>query len=165
MARRDGYNVRAGLELDAVSTALDPGQELEQEARRAEMSGDPLAPVLRALIGTTTTMDRSMVEIAKQIEQSRQPVPPQIVRQAMAQAVRAAAPDVIRAINLRTILAMACVMILLMLGAFGAGYFARGEPPMLAGLRAGDDICRAQDGGVLCYIPIWKSLPSSAAGR
>jgi hypothetical protein len=129
------------------------------------MSGDPLAPVLRALIGTTTTMNRSMMEIARQIEQSRQPVSPQIVRQAVVQAIRASAPDVIRAINWRTILAAAGMLIALMAGAFGVGYFVRGEPPMIAGLRAGDDICRAQDGGVLCYIPIWKTLPSSAAGK
>ena len=148
-----------------MSTALDACQELEREARRAELSGDPLAPVLRALIGTTSTMDRSMVEIARQIEQSRQPVSPQIVRQAVAQAIRAAAPEVVRAINVRTILVMAGVMIALMAGAFGAGYFVRGEPPMIAGLRAGDDVCRAQDGGVLCYIPIWTTLPSSAAGK
>jgi hypothetical protein len=148
-----------------VSTTLDPCQELEREARRAEMSGDPLAPVLRALIGTTTTMDRSMVEIAKQIEQSRQPVSPQIIRQAVAQGIHTATPDIIRAIKWRTILATAGVMITLMVGAFGAGYFVRGEPPMIAGLRAGDDLCRAQNGGVLCYIPIWKTLPSSAVGK
>lgn len=165
MARRDGHGVRGDRELDAVSTAVDPCHELEREARRAEMSGDPLAPVLRALVGTTTTMDRSMVELAKQIEQSCQPVSPQLVRQAVAQAIRATAPDVIRALNWRTIVAAAGMMIVLMAGAFGAGYFVRGDRQMIAGLRAGDGLCRPQDGGVLCYIPIWKTLPSSAVGK
>lgn len=148
-----------------MSTTLDPCEELEREARRAELSGDPLAPVLRALVGTTTTMDKSMAEIAGRIEQSRQPVSPQIVRQAVAQAIRATAPDVVRAFNWRTIVIAACVMIVLMAGAFGAGYLARGDQQVTAGLRAGDDACHPQDGGVLCYIPIWKTLPSSAAGR
>jgi hypothetical protein len=148
-----------------VSTALDPCQELEREARRAEMSGDPLAPVLRALVGTTTAMDRSMVEIARQIEQSHQPMSPQIVRQAVAQAIRGAAPDVIRALNWRTVVATAGLIIMLMAGAFGAGYFMRGDRQIVAGLRAGDETCRPQGGGVLCYIPIWKTLPSSAVGN
>lgn len=165
MARRDGDGVRADRELDAVSTALDHCQELEREARQAEMSGDPLAPVLRALVGTTTAMETSMAEIARRIEHDRQPVSPQIVRLAVAQAIRATATDAFRAFHWRTIVAAAGTMIVLMVAAFGAGYLVRGKPPMLAGLRAGDDICRAQDGGVLCYIPIWKTLPSSAAGR
>ncbi len=85
LARGDGYGICAHRELDAVSGIVDPGQELEREALRAEMSGDPLAPVLRALVGTVTTIDRSMADIARQIEQSRQPVPPQLIRQAVAQ--------------------------------------------------------------------------------
>ncbi len=145
-----------------MSTALDTCQELEREARRAEMSGDPLAPVLRVLAGTTTTMERSMAEIARQIEQSRQPVSPQIVRHAVAQAIRAASPDVIRALNWRTVVIIAGMLLVLMAGAFGAGYVMHGDQQMIAGLRAGDDTCRPQDGGVLCFIPVWKALPSSA---
>jgi hypothetical protein len=148
-----------------MSAALDPCQELEREARRAEMSGDPLAPVLRALVGTTTTMETSMAEIARQIEQSRQQVSPQIVRQAVAQAIRPVVPDVVRALDWRTIVIAAGMMIVLMAGAFGAGYFVHGDQQMIAGLRAGDDTCRQQNGGVLCFIPIWKALPSSAAGK
>ena len=162
MALCDGCGVRADCELDAVSATLDPGQELEREARRAEVSGDPLAPVLRALVGTTTAMDRFMAEIAGQIEQIRQPASPQIVRQAVAQAIQATAPDVIRAFNWRTVVIAAGLMIVLMAGAFGAGYFMHGDREMTAGLRAGDDACHPQDGGILCYIPIWKTLPSSA---
>jgi hypothetical protein len=148
-----------------VSTALDPCQELEREARRAEMSGDPMAPVLRALIGATTTMDRAMTELAKQLERNREPVSPQMVRQAVAQAIRVFVPDVIQALNWRTIIATAGVMIALMAGAFSAGYLMHGDRQMIAGLRAGDDTCRPQDGGVLCYIPMWKALPSSAADK
>jgi len=121
--------------------------------------------VLRALVGTTTAMDRSMAEIAGQIEQIRQPASPQIVRQAVAQAIHATAPDVIRAFSWRTVVTAAGLMIVLMAGAFSAGYFVHGDREMTAGLRAGDDACHPQDGGVLCYIPIWKTLPSSAAGR
>jgi hypothetical protein len=148
-----------------VSAALDHREELEREARRAEMSGDPLAPVLRALAGTTSAMDRSMAEVSRQIEQNRQPVAPEIVRRAVAEAIRLTASDVVRALNLRTIVAAAAVVIVLMAGSFGAGYLLHGNRLMIAGLRAGDDTCRPENGGVLCYIPIWKTLPNSASEK
>ena len=72
MARRDGHRLCADRELDAVSVVADPGQDMEREARRAEMSGDPMAPVLRALAGMTT----AMAQIAGQIEEARQPASP-----------------------------------------------------------------------------------------
>jgi hypothetical protein len=129
------------------------------------MSGDPMAPVLRALAGTTSAMDRSMAEVSRQIEQNRQPVAPETVRRAVAEAVRFAASDMVRALNLRTIVAAAALMIVLMAGSFGAGYLVHGDHLMIAGLRAGDDTCRPQNGGVLCYIPIWKTLPSSSGEK
>jgi hypothetical protein len=165
VARRDGRGVRAGCQLDAVSTSPDPCQELEREARRAEMSGDPLAPVLRALVGTATAMDKSMAEIAQQIEQCCRPVSPQVVRQAVSQAIHVAVPDVIRAFTWRTIAVASGAVLVLMVVSFGAGYAAHRNQRMAAGLRAGDDTCRAQDGGVLCYVPIWQTLPSSAVGK
>jgi len=144
-----------------VSVAADPGQDMEREARRAEMSGDPMAPVLRALAGMTT----AMAQIAGQIEEARQPASPQVVRQAVAQAIRGAVPDVVRAFNWRTILAATGVVTVLTAGAFAGGYVVRGDRQMTAGLRAGDETCRPQNGGVLCYIPIWKRLPASESGK
>jgi hypothetical protein len=104
-----------------------------------------------------------MTEITKQIEQNHQPVSPQIVRHAVTQAIRLSISDMSRALNWRTTVAAAGMMIMLMVSAFGAGYFFHGDRQVIAGLRAGDDTCRPQDGGVLCYIAIWKALPFSRA--
>jgi hypothetical protein len=144
-----------------VSATLDHREELEREARRAEASGDPLAPVLRALVGTTNAMDRSIAEVSRQIEQNRQPVSKEIIRSAVAEAIRFVAFDVVRAFNMRTIIAASAIVIVLMVGAFGAGYLVHGDRLTIAGLRAGDETCRPENGGVLCYIPIWKTLPVS----
>ena len=148
-----------------MSAVLDHHGELEREARRAEMSGDPLAPVLRALADTTGAMDRSMAEVSRQIEQNRQPVAPETLRRAVAEAVRFTVSDMVRAFNLRTIVAAVIVVIVLMAGSFGTGYLVHGDRLMIAGLRAGDDTCRPQNGGVLCYIPIWKTLPNSSGEK
>jgi hypothetical protein len=148
-----------------VSAALDHREELERETRRAEMSGDPLAPVLRALAGTTSAMDRSMAEVSRQIEQNSRPVTKEVARQAVAEAIRFATSDVVRAFNLRTIVAAAALVIVLMAGSFGAGYLVHGNRLTIAGLRAADDTCRPQNGGVLCFIPIWKTLPNSSGEK
>jgi hypothetical protein len=148
-----------------VSAAVGHGADLEREARRAEMSGDPLGPVLRALASTATAMDRAMAEVSRQIEQNRQPMPKDVVRQAVAEGVRFATLDVVRAFNLRTILAAAGAVIVLMVAAFGAGYLVHGDQLMVAGLSAGDQTCRPQNGGVLCYIPVWKTLPPAANNK
>jgi len=140
-------------------------EELEREARRAEGSGDPLAPVLRALAGSAGAMDRSTAEVSRLIDQSRQPVSKEVVRQAMAEATRFVMLDVVRAFNVRTVIAAAAVMIVLMAGSFGAGYWVHGDRLMIAGLRAGDDTCRPQGGGVLCFIPLWKMLPTSPGNK
>jgi hypothetical protein len=148
-----------------VSAAVDHREELEREARRAEMSGDPLAPVLRALAGTTEAMDRSVAALAQQVEQNRQPVPKEAVRQAVAEAMRCAMGDVAHAFNRRTLVVATSVVLVLMAGAFGAGYWVHGDRSIIAGLRAGDDTCRPQNGGVLCYIPVWKTLPATSGAR
>jgi hypothetical protein len=65
--------------------------------------------VLRAFAGTTSAMDRSMAEISRQIEQTCQPVAPEIVRRAVAEAIRLTASDVLPSLNLRAIVAVAAV--------------------------------------------------------
>jgi hypothetical protein len=148
-----------------VTAAQDHLEELEREARRAEVSGDPLGTVLRVLASSASAIDRSMAEVLRLVDPSRQPVSKEVVRQAVAEATRFVTLDVVRAFNRRTIAAAAAVMILLMAGSFGAGYWVHGDRLMIAGLRAGDDTCRPQSGGVLCYIPIWKTLPASPGNK
>jgi hypothetical protein len=145
-----------------VTPALE---ELERQARQATACGDPMAPILRVLTETTTITDRLLGELSQRLEQSREPLAPQIVRQVVAQAMRSAIPDVARAFSRRTMFAAAGTAIVLMSGAFMAGYLAHDDRQMIAGLRAGDETCRAQNGGTLCYIPIWKTLPASTVGN
>jgi hypothetical protein len=145
-----------------VTTALE---ELERQARQATACGDPMAPILRALAETTTITDRLLGELSHKLEQSREPLSPQIVRQVVGQVMRSAIPDVARALNRRTVFAAAGTVIVLMSGAFMAGYATRGDRQMVAGLRAGDETCRTENGGTLCYIPVWKTLPASTVGN
>ena len=145
-----------------MTTALE---ELEREARQATACGDPMAPVLRALAETTSITDRLLRDLSRALEQSQKPLEPHIVRQVVGQTMRSAIPGVVRAFSQRTMFAAVGAALVLMSGAFLAGYAVHGDRQMIAGLHAGDEACRSQNGGTLCYIPVWKTLPASTTGH
>jgi hypothetical protein len=45
------------------------------------------------------------------------------------------------------------------IGAFGAGYWFHGSQQLVAGVSAGQQKCSEQQGGTLCYIAVWTTLP------
>jgi hypothetical protein len=63
----------------------------------------------------------------------------------------------------RTILITVAVSLLLLIGAFGAGYWFHGSQQLVAGVSAGQQECSEQQGGTLCYIPVWTKLPPAKA--
>jgi len=121
---------------------------LEEEAKRAEAVGDPMADVLRAFSDAIVSM-----------EENRQPVPVEEIRRAANQAFRSATAGVVKAINWRTTMATSIAVVALCLASFVGGYVFHGNQQMVAGVSAGAQECRDQGGGTLCYIPIWSKLP------
>jgi hypothetical protein len=61
----------------------------------------------------------------------------------------------------RTILITVAVSLLI--GAFGAVYWFHGSQQLVAGVSAGQQECSEQQGGTLCYIPVWTKLPPAKA--
>ena len=57
------------------------------------------------------------------------------------------------------------VSLLLLIGAFGAGYWFHGSQQLVAGVSAGQQECSEQQGGTLCYIPVWTKLPPHTPRR
>jgi hypothetical protein len=49
--------------------------------------------------------------------------------------------------------------VVLLIAAFGAGYWWHGNQQLVAGVSAGQQECREQAGGTICYIPVWAKLP------
>lgn len=87
----------------------------------------------------------------------REPVSNEVVCRAVAEATYYVMLDAVRAFNLRTVIAAAAAVIVLVAGSFGAVYWKHGDRLMVADPRAGGETCRPQSRGVLCYIPIWKT--------
>ena len=52
---------------------------------------------------------------------------------------------------------------LLLIGAFGAGYWFHGSQQLVAGVSAGGQECHEEQGGTICLIPVWAKLPPSTA--
>ena len=59
----------------------------------------------------------------------------------------------------RSILIAVAASLLLLIGAFGAGYWFHGNQQLVAGVSAGQQECRDQQGGTICFIPVWAKLP------
>jgi len=59
----------------------------------------------------------------------------------------------------RTILIAVAASLLLLIGAFGAGYWFHGDQQLVAGVSAGGQECHEQQGGTICFIPVWAKLP------
>jgi hypothetical protein len=58
----------------------------------------------------------------------------------------------------RSILIAVAASLLLLIGAFGAGYWFHGNQQLVAGVSAGQQECD-QQGGTICFIPVWAKLP------
>jgi hypothetical protein len=44
-----------------------------------------------------------------------------------------------------------------------AGYWFHGSQQLVAGVSAGKQECQEQQGGTICFIPVWAKLPPAKA--
>jgi hypothetical protein len=109
---------------------------------------DPLQPLVDALAETVTML-----------HEQRQPIPEIALHNAIVQGVGVYAQGLIGALNLRTALTAGGVALVLMIAAFGGGYWWHGSQQLIAGVSAGQQECHEQHGGTVCLIPIWTKLP------
>jgi hypothetical protein len=67
--------------------------------------------------------------------------------------------------TIRIAVAVAASLLLLIgaFGAFGAGYWFHGSQQLVAGVSAGKQECQKQQGGTICFIPVWAKLPPAKA--
>lgn len=130
--------------------------QLEKEAIRAEVAGDPMAGVLRGLVETVKAIEGAR-EVMGHADVDR------IARAAATGAQRKATE-----LAQGTLWQVTVVLLVMMLAGIGGGLWAGyrmggagigNSGP--AGLRAGQDKCEERaDGSRLCWIPIWEKLPS-----
>lgn len=181
--------------MKAIALAPETGaavraaqQALEREASRAEAVNDPTAPTLRALslaVGACHKLyvDGSMT-IGALLESARPPVAPEELRRAVVEGIRANASGAVRALNIRSILIAAGVLVgsnaltagtvywwagnnlQAAISSLDARLFASASQRWRSLIEAnpGDLIdrergpCRTQNGGVACQFNLWTSL-------
>jgi hypothetical protein len=100
--------------------------------------------------------------IGNQLEEARRPIADEDLRRLSKVAADGAwrAPaGLVRAHIWRNILIAVAAALLLLIGAFGAGYWFHGSQQLVAGVSAGRQECAEQQGGTLCFIPVWAKLP------
>ena len=154
------------LAPELVGTVSATVDELERAIQLAELQRDPLRHVLKALATHLKSLHRVLTDatltIGNQLEEARRPIAEEDIRRlskASADGAWRATAGLVRAHIWRSILIAVAASLLLLIGAFGAGYWFRGDQQLVAGVSAGQQECHEQQGGTICFIPVWAKLP------
>ena len=95
-----------------------------------------------------------------ELDRLRQPVRDEELRRAVVQGIDRHADIVVRIMGWRNVLIGAALLVAAVMIGGGAGYWLRGEAPVLVGVRAGAEHCEDRnDGSRLCWIPVYERLP------
>ena len=140
---------------DAIRIARDA---LDAEARRAELTGDPSAGMLRAQAQMLAAQHRMIVDaslaMANLVQKAKRPVDESVIRQTLHDCFRNYIRHLVRMFNWSAI----AVCVAVIVASFGLGYGLRwwGEDATrYAGIRQGPDVCEDRPDGQLCRIPVF----------
>jgi hypothetical protein len=153
---------------DAVEQDLiEAEREIRTAIDRAGLRDDPYAAVLLAAASFLSLLRGARAEyrseIANAVTEVRQPFSPadldQLYRAASEGAWRAST-DIAWVHYYKHLAITTAAAVVLMIAAFGAGFWWHGSQQLVAGVSAGQQECHEQpNGGTLCYIPMWSKLP------
>jgi len=113
-----------------------------------------------SLESATQALDR--VRNAARQRETRRPIADEDIRRlskASADGAWRATAELVRAHVWRNVLIAVAASLLLLIGAFGAGYWFHGSQQLVVGVSAGKQECQEQQGGTICFIPVWAKLP------
>ncbi len=169
MAAAHGAGHGADRKLDAVSASrpTDFGThvrevqaQLADSAQRAGLGRDPYARVVEAQSAALGVLP----DFIEAIDRTRQPWTQDeryaAIKDAVSQMDRRMLARWVQ-FNWAGMAVMALVVLSIASAAFGAGWWYRGNVPVLAGIRAGIDRCDDHaDGSRICWIPIYERPPA-----
>jgi hypothetical protein len=139
-----------------IDRAIDLGGLRNDPVRHAFTAlGTHLEALYRVLTDATLT-------IGAQIAEARRPIADEDIRRlskASADGAWRATAELARAHVWRNVLIAVAASLLLLIGAFGAGYWFHGSQQLVVGVSAGKQECQEQQGGTICFIPVWAKLP------
>jgi hypothetical protein len=97
--------------------------------------------------------------IGNQLQEARRPIAEEDIRRlskASADGAWRTTAELVRAHVWRNVLIAVAASLLLLIG---AGYWFHGSQQLVVGVSAGKQECQEQQGGTICFIPVWANLP------
>jgi hypothetical protein len=158
--------VRLRLAPELPEIIAQARAEIDRAIDLGGLRNDPIRHALTALATHLDALYRVLTDatltIGNQLEEAKRPVSDEDLRRLSKVAADGAwrvTAGMVRAHLWRTILIAVAASLLLLIGAFGAGFWFHGSQQLVAGVSAGRQECSEQQGGTLCYIPVWAKLP------
>jgi hypothetical protein len=155
--------LRLAPELSELITSARA--EIDRAIDLGGLRNDPIRHALTALATHLDALYRVLTDatltIGAQLEEARRPIADEDIRKlskASADGAWRATAGMVRAHIWRSILITVAASLLLLIGAFGAGYWFHGSQQLVAGVSAGGQECHAQQGGTICFIPVWARV-------
>jgi hypothetical protein len=152
------------LAPEVGETVRDAQEKLRRAAQVANLTSDPLGPVIEAQAALLGAQHRMFVDgnlkLGAQIAEAKRPVDEDAMRRAVAQGVADFGGDAVRHMSRRNVLIGAAILVASIVAGAGGGYWFRGAVPVLVGVHAGAEKCEDRtDGSRLCWIPVFERLP------
>jgi hypothetical protein len=152
--------VRKRPVLDHLAAVTEAAKaELDRAIALSGLQRDPLRHSFQALAVHLDAMNQI---VSQHIEEARRP----IGQEDLQQLVRTVAWQVDLQVARRSmqftiggIVAGAVLLGALCYGSYWYGWKSHGDQQLVAGVSAGQRECHEQQGGTLCYIPVWAKLP------
>jgi hypothetical protein len=141
------------LAPEVGETVRDAQEKLRRAAQVANLTGDPLGPVIEAQVAFLGAQHRMFAE-------AKRPVDEDAMMRAVAQGISGHAANAVRTMGWRNMMIGAAILVASIVGGAGGGYWFRGAVPILVGVHAGAEACEDRtDGSRLCWIPVLERLP------
>jgi hypothetical protein len=158
---------------DMTRVVADAQAEIARLVQLGELQNDPIRHPIQALSVhldalckiTQAGIAHQMQAPPQSINSRNQPLCKDELRRAVIQGVSGYADAAVRALNWRSALVGAGVVVGALLVGAAAGYAVHGDRLLVAGVSAGQTECQDVNGGTLCRIPVWAKLPPVAAAR
>jgi hypothetical protein len=153
--------------MDALPPTNRTLDEMDAAARdMGIVPGDPAYAFYTGLRRLYAEQQAGFAQAVAALKSARRPIADEDLRRlskASADGAWRATAGLVQAHIWRSILIAVAASLLLLIGAFGAGYWFHGSQQLVAGVSAGRQECSEQQGGTLCYIPVWTKLPPAKA--
>jgi hypothetical protein len=149
--------------MDALPPTNRTLDEMDAAARdMGIVPGDPAYAFYIGLRRLYAEQQAGFAQAVAALKSAQRPIGDEDIRRvskASADGAWRVTTGLVRAHIWRNILIAVAASLLLLIGAFGAGYWFHGSQQLVAGVSAGGQECYEQQGGTICFIPVWAKLP------